>query len=219
MTDIVLDTFTDTNGTGLASHTPDTAPGGFSWTVWKDGGSDPTYQIQSNKCQPNDSGDGQSRGYNGDTGVSDCTISIEGTCNAVNPLWPEITFRGSAAGTRGWIVVWFAETDTVTLYNPSSTQIDTDSLALDLSDSFRITVTLSGQEITVLAENLTDVTDVTLTATSSAGETDTVHGFGARTAFGSGASDRFDNFLVEIDTFLQGPKRMRNIRRSRVPGP
>lgn len=196
----VTDTFVDADSTLLTAHTPDLAPSGAVWTVWKAGGSDPSYSIQTNKVRPDDSGDGNARGYKIESGLSDAIIIIEGTVNSINPLWPELCFRGTLGATypddRGFLLHWVAESGSIFLYSPADAVLDTDFLALGTSDEFRITATLNGTSISVLCENLTDVTSVTLTATSSVQQTNTVHGFGARTAFGAGSQDTFDNFSV-----------------------
>src|SRR5438132_1771920 len=61
----VLDHFTDTNGTNLTAHTPDTRPGSNAWSALSG-----TITIQSNQAQASGVAE-----YVIDSGQSDVTIS------------------------------------------------------------------------------------------------------------------------------------------------
>lgn len=61
------DTFTDTNGTDLASHTATGANGGFSWTEVTVAGN---MEVQSNHIQPNNSSSNEDRDYRAESDLS-----------------------------------------------------------------------------------------------------------------------------------------------------
>lgn len=197
----VVELFSDVTGTLLVNHEPDLAPEGFIWSEWRLGSFSPAFTIQGNQCDASPNGSGNTRGYNGESGLADCVVMVEGVRNSTATFQPILVFRGNLVGAvvddgarRGWMVS--IEGTVARLVNPALVIVDSESLTLGVGDSFRITATLDGDDISVLLENLTDLTSVTLTATSSVQATFTSHGFGAFYQSGAGVADRFDNFSV-----------------------
>jgi hypothetical protein len=194
----VTDTFTDTNGTNLTAHVPDSCPAGAAYAVasrsYEYGVDDPAGDIQSNTLRIQDSGDGGIRGFAIESGLGNCTINLHMTGNAINPTAPAVFFRDD--GTDCFIAWLAGYLGTCYIFDVDGTTLDSDSLTFGVNDVAHITVVLSGTSITATFENETDVASVVLTATSSNNQTATKHGPGARTVFGAGASDYFDNFTV-----------------------
>jgi hypothetical protein len=145
---------------------------------------------------PEDSGDGVGRGFQGLTSKSDVIIKAELTGNSINPAWWGVVGRWTSA-IDYFLAWWRSDTSTVEIVNPSEVVIDTDTLALAVSDQGRITFTMIGDQLTALFENLTGATSVVLSATSSSQLLAPRHGLWARTAFGAGAADVYDNFQIE----------------------
>src|SRR5947209_20135595 len=87
---LVNDTFTDSNGTNLTAHTPDTRPGSNAWVAVSG-----TQTVQSNQANASVAGY-----YTIDAGQADVTITYLVTPTAAGNGWG-ITARRSDAN-NGW---------------------------------------------------------------------------------------------------------------------
>lgn len=197
----VQDTFTGTIGTLLPDHTPDIAPGGWVWSPFKAGGVNPVYELDgAGGLYAADAGDGNARGYVGDSEESDnIRIKFNVSPNAVNPNWCLIAYRKLDLTTdyNAGILIWFREggNGTFALYAPGGALLDSGVLAAATNKAVRIEVELAGTLITGKAFNLTDETSLTISGNSAVQQSSTLHGLGARTAFTS--QERFDDFVIE----------------------
>ena len=194
---IVLDTFTDAPGTALAVHPPDIAPLGWTWTPFVRGAFPaPAWVIDGagTRINPVDGVDGNFRGYQGNAGASDVRLSVDFEANPINPTWPGLVGRWTSSVDQ-FIAWWSGEANVIHLVDPSEAEV-TASLALDVGDLARITLTMKGTAIEALFENLTQVLSDTLVLTSALNQLAPRHGLIARTAWNP-AFDFYDNFLIE----------------------
>lgn len=93
---VILDTFTDTNGTAIGDHIPDTAPVGSAWANLRSSGS-----IVNNRLQFAEDGSAVI-----DAGISDCTITANVTAymlysNKYN-RFAKILFRHNITNGTYW---------------------------------------------------------------------------------------------------------------------
>lgn len=183
VTTVILDQFTDTNGTALASHT--IAPTNVPATSWSVAEGTPTVTIQTNKAQSTSSSDGI---LWLDSGVSDCTI----TCD-VDPIAngnSGIYFRCTAANAS-WMARWQqGATMQLQIYerNPGYTLRANTALAGADGEAYTMTIVLSGTSIAVT------VNATTVNYTSATNQAATKHGLYVGGANGA----TWDNFKVTV---------------------
>jgi len=171
----VWDTFTDTNGTLLSSHTPDTDSEGGGWQ-----GND--VDIQSNEAAPVGSG---ARICMIDAGVSDCIITAGLTIGASGAIHG-FGFR-YIDGSNLWALTIKKSTTTLDLVERNggtNTVRDSDSSAP--TGDLDMTVTLDGTSIEG------DYGGTQVSYTSSFQETETYHGL-----YGTNASNKWDDFEIK----------------------
>lgn len=194
----VRDSFNGVITTPLQDHTPDIAPVGWVWSPWKSGGADPAYTLDgAGGLIPTDAGDGQHRGYVGDSGVSDnIRIEFRSTPNVVNPHWLILTYRklDLTAADNGGKLLWTRETGLAVLYAPGGGELDSDTLVAGINTDVRVRVDLNGTLITATLFNDTAMTSVVLSGNSAVQQSSTLHGLGARSVHFN--TERFDDFTV-----------------------
>lgn len=187
---IVQDTFTDTNGTSLDAHTPNTAPSG-GWTERVG-----NWSINSNST--NLSGNSNNAHATIETGVADCTITCEADNNA----------GSGALGTETGIICRWSDTsnywrvgvnafdDTIKIIErnaATNTQRASGSVSGGVTGGTLYTVqaVLAAASITATVDGANSINY----ASATLNQTATIHGIAARTA----TTDRVDDFLVEAD--------------------
>jgi hypothetical protein len=184
---LVTDTFTDSNGTGLSSHTPDVDSVGGGWI--EDFGSGADIQILSNKAEQTDNVPTYPGGVAFiDVGVADCSLS--GVWRS-NPTF----------GTNGGMVVRATDKDNgwyIRLQNAgvfeileriagSDTQRASVSPTVNLNTDYTITVQLSGTTITAQLDGGNEISY----SSASFNQTETKHGIHLRRG-----GDKFDNLSI-----------------------
>jgi len=139
---ILLDDFTDTNGTLLASHTPTPTPVvGVPWVVGSGG-----FWIQSNVCQVIAGGSGQYATYN--VGITDFVLTftiMPGAATSAIGAW----FRFSDFNNN-----WFLEVTggTMSVYSAvggSYTSMGSVSCSYAAGVAFTFTITCTGSSLTI----------------------------------------------------------------------
>lgn len=144
---VVYDTFTDTNGVAIASHTPDKAPVGASWSSYVAGTT-----IESNKASDN-SADRQAVI---DSGISDCTITADMVLQGGNFFG--VMFRSTDSNhffIAGCDVAF--DYTTVWLNNAGWSQLAQVAHAYSNGDAVSIQVVLNGANIQVTCNGVLDV--------------------------------------------------------------
>lgn len=198
-TTYVEDLFDGPVDTLLEDHTPNIAPAGWVWSPWKGLNGDPAYTLDgSGGLIPTDEGDGQHRGYVGDSDVSDnIRIRFSLSPNSVNPHWPILTYRKLDLSTddNGGKLLWTRETGLASLYSPAGALLDSGTLVAGINTNIRVRLDLSGDLIVATLFNDTAMTGLTLSGTSSVQQSSTLHGLGARSVHFN--IERFDNFVIE----------------------
>jgi|GEM_PF-6731693 len=163
----LLDTFHDTNGTGLTSHLMDVGPGGIAnelgWAYFTTGGTTPTYQIQSNQCEQ--TGGSGTVGAVVDSQHSDGTISVSWYSTQTSPAnflnGIGAVFRWSDA--NNYLLADMGSTEGLTLYKCSGgsfTSLGSYSFTPVINTTYTVKVVYSGTSITVYL-NGTSVFSVT----------------------------------------------------------
>ena len=140
---LVADTFTDTNGTNLTSHTPET---GGAWATYTPG--PPTaWSIQSNKATKASTNGVAQLAYQ-DTGEADVTITLTVVDNDGDDL-PGILAR-YVSHPYYWALVVDINNDLLKLIKCSGAEAVEDSAALSLTAgvAYDLTLVLSGSSIT-----------------------------------------------------------------------
>lgn len=157
---VLYDTFTDTNGTNLSSHAMNVGPG---WSYFTTGGSNPTWQIESNQCE--ETGGGGTVGAVADAGVSDgvMTVSFYSTQTSPSNFNNGIgcVFRWSDA--NDFLLVDMGATEGLTLYKVASgsfTSLGSYSFSPSINTTYTVQVVANGTSITVYL-NSTSVITVT----------------------------------------------------------
>jgi len=173
---VVLDTFTDANGTALTAHTSDVGAGAWTNLVG-------TFDIQSNVANCTSVG---ATAYGGSTAVAvkNCGIS-DGVLEVVNPSTGNdrlLVFRATDKDNMWFATVWLGNmklseiTAGVHTYRASSTPT--------MTAGGKITVILDGQNISAFYNGANKIG-----YTSSVRQTVATHGFGAW-----GTTMTIDNF-------------------------
>ncbi len=186
-TTYVEDTFTDTNGTELVDHTPDTDTEGGGWssrTATTDGG-----RIQANVYEnEHTSREGQ---FLIDAGVADCVVRM--TLNLGDNTQSGMYVRYSDS-SNFWQIRVRDDTQQVILYRVvagSFNADDTQSATIANNTDYDMVCTLSGNSVSC------DVAGVTVSATNSHNNTATSHGFWVR-KFDTGTAEPYvDDFSVK----------------------
>lgn len=150
----VLDNFTDTNGTALASHTiAPTNTVGASWTTPAGG-----WAIQSNKAQNTGTADLAADQAILDFGSADVTITA--VCQTADASTVGILFR--ASGTADfWVAIIDPANDLVRLLDVTGggvASVDDGAATLAPATDYTLQVVLSGTSITVKLDGATAVT-------------------------------------------------------------
>lgn len=191
----VSDSFTDTNGTGLASHTPDTDVEGGGWT---DSGGD--FDIQSNQASTNSATTGGvfagiDGGGIGDGILSaDLTPGANGGFSSFNRVG--LRFRASSGDNSQWLVRVDEVNDLFELVkldgvgNPSV--IDSASVTINSATTYTVEVTFCGNDITTTLDG-----GNTLSADDGDNSSETIVGLYLQQFGGDGAA-AYDNFLFKI---------------------
>lgn len=192
----VEDTFTDTNGTALTSHTPDTDTVGSGWVLKR--GDGPTIQgnvltdlVATSVVEVVAIDTGQT---NGEVSV-DIVVGTGGT-NAVPGLILRTTNATGAANIVGYIAWLNRSTDELVLSryeSETATPLDTASVTIDAGDAVTLTATMLGDSITVVA---TGDVSATVSASDSTYSANGYHGIYAIDN-GSTTANTFDNFLMQ----------------------
>lgn len=194
MSTLILDQFTDTNGTDLGSHTigPTNTPS-TSWT--KRSGSDAltgastqVMTIQSNACQSNNTGGAAQ--YSLDAGQADVTISADfNVSSASSGQKCGILFRRQD-GNNWWTAQYENSSGKIYIFEisgGSATQRDVQTPGA--SSTFTMTVTLSGNSIDVTIGG-----GVHATYSSSDFATATQHGLRCD----NNLNMTYDNFTISV---------------------
>lgn len=178
MSVIVQDTFTDTDGTGLASHTPDVDTVGAGWSVLSS-----TPVILSNRLDP---AEGQAMI---DSGIADGIVraDVYGRQNggAVGPA-----FRVQDASNMWFAVIIFGATDNFYIFQRSggsNTVRASTVVTVDLLTYYTIEVTLDGSSITATLDGGNEISFSSATLA-----TETRHGY-----WNSSGGAYIDNFIVD----------------------
>lgn len=187
MTDHVIDPFTDTNGTGLNSHAPDTDVVGTGYfnvgynSSYSGGGG----TIQSNQAQLGT----DNFGHAIDTGQADGTFEIDWITDSGGSNRNSIILRHSSAGNQWlWVVRepngdWFL----YEMQSDSNTQRDTGTYSWSAGSTYTLRVELSGNSIDLYVNDSL----VGGYASATFNNTATKHGFIRNTG---STSTRFDDF-------------------------
>lgn len=150
MATLVNDTFTDTNGTALEDHTPDTDSVGWGW-----GNLTGTWDIQGNKAQP----DGVTSAWNHvviQSGDANATVEVDltvagGATSAVRMLVRAID------STNFWAIENQTGTDTLQIYEVLAgvpTSRDSGAATMDAGNTYTLKVVLNGTTITAYWDNV-----------------------------------------------------------------
>lgn len=193
---LVSDHFTDSNGTALQSHTPDTG----SAAIIVAG----AYDIQSNRA--NDTEDGASGTLSCaiyDSGVGDFTLTFTGnsgntkTNGLIGPYFRSSDTSGSGT-LNGWGALFYNDgaTTACDLYKfiagVVTGPVNTTTFSLTANTDYTFQIVCSGSSITVKVNGTTR-----LTATDSFGATNTKHGFLSTSGGSAGARGyRFDDLTI-----------------------
>lgn len=185
-TTLILDQFTDTNGTAIASHTiaPTNVPA-TSWTAQVG-----TWQIQTNRAQ--NIGGAANGHFTSDAGVANCTISGDVTCpdqsTGVNQD-TGLVARWSDASNY-WRVGINEQDDLFRIVEratASNTSRASTSVTFGIGSTGAISAVFSAQSITATVNGANQITY----GSAALNESATVHG-----VFGSVALSACDNFTV-----------------------
>lgn len=184
--DIRADTFTDTNGTALTAHTPDS---GGAWLTASSGAG--AWDIQSNQANLATSSGGRDVAYF-DAGTADARVTVKAT--------PAAAFYNQGAVLRftaqdaHWKAVCYATSNLFAI-------VEVTAGSETIRASTTVTVT-AGVQYTIAfsarGDNFTATLDGanTLAYTSSVRNTATKHGFGG----GPAALTKFDDFGIQPST-------------------
>lgn len=179
VTTYVEDTFTDTNGTALTSHTPDTDTVGTGWEAVTN-----LFDIQSNKATTNSGSDNVAVI---DSGQADCTIRVTANYDTSNK-YPAIMFRVTDADN-----MWYAQNTNQLTFEMVERTGGSNTSRASVSKSFSggvdydYDVILSGNSITAHIDGGSEIT-----YSSAVRNTVTKHGIRAFQT-----ETVFDNFSVK----------------------
>lgn len=187
MTTALSDTFTDTTGTNLPSHTMDVGPG---WNVRQG-----TFHIVSNACTTITNADGDNAVC--DSGQADAVISFDGTSvyvNTGNDSTADLIFRWQD-DNNFWLLQNFSPNNSFFLYERVGGSYNLRSSNSHASSPSGTSHAIKVSAIGTALEAFFDGTSC-LTYTSSSYQTKTTHGI--RVSFNSvpGGAASWDNFLV-----------------------
>jgi hypothetical protein len=166
---VILDHFTDADGTGLPSHTMDIGPG---WTRFEGTGAN-QMAIQTNKVESfQDAGAGYS--YQTESGLADCVIAVATVFGSTT--YCKIIFRYVNA-TNYWMlsVNSLSGTGNVELIKVvagANTTVSTANLSITLGTGVFWTLTLSGTSISA------SVDTANVSTTDAFNQSATKHGIG-----------------------------------------
>lgn len=185
MTTQVSDTFTDTNGTAIASHTPDVDVVGGGWTEVI--GTD--WTIQSNTANTTTL-DGTA---SIDCGAADINLSCEADSNALSSA--EIQSAGLCArlsdANNFWAIIINDIGNTFRISEKNGGTYTTRasaSVTINGGTFYTLTAQLSGATITAQIDGANEISY----GSATLNQTTTVHGIKARRPV-----DRIDDFLAE----------------------
>jgi len=164
ITTVIYDEFTDTDATGLTTHTPNIAPSGVNWANLVSAG-----KIYSNRAQQD--GDGSSVI---DSGIADCTITAKilssYTGSGIETRQCGIIFRYD--GTDYWKVTVNAAIQIFYITKPGGEIVATRNITVAAGELMNLKVVLSGNVITCY---LNDANMITYT--DELNNTATKHGY------------------------------------------
>lgn len=183
-TAIFYDTFTDTNGTALASHTPET---GGPWVA--DAGS---WEIQSNRCVTTDTAAGQNEAT-----VSMGVADVQITATILTGATADGRIVGNFTDVSNFWIGYFAGTSTIIYERASGSFISraSSTISSPVSETLTAVLTCKGANITWLIKGVS----INYNNASRAGKTATKHGVGNydRSTGSGGTAARFDTLIVE----------------------
>lgn len=162
----VADTFTDTSGINLTSHT--TTTGGYAWMEMG-----PGFEILSGTCTNNTFPGGASADYvNHTMSSADCTASIDVTnfsAGGSTEVSLAVRYNGAAFATRSaYFITFLNDTHAARIYKVVSgtvTQLGSDYTAFTTAAVSNISIQVSGTTITGFVNN---TGNANITATDSA---------------------------------------------------
>ena len=169
----VLDTFTDTNGTALASHTPDVGSG---WTVQSG-----SVAIQNNRSASNTTAIATIEAGIADV-FAECIVRILNADNSILLRFSDTdNFWACQANESNNEIIIFERNATVWTGRAST------SVTINQSTDYTIKATAEGQTITAYLDDANKISY----ASATLNQTSTIHGI----RFGV-ASNQFDNFAI-----------------------
>lgn len=192
ITTLILDEFTDANGTALTSHTiaPTNVPA-TSWSQVNIFGT-PSIQIQSNLATLIYVTDSNSFAIaNLNAGVANVVITATVTTAAIGRNEPQGVIGRYNTSSSFWTFGVSTNLDKIQIMEQTATERASAAKTIANSASYNLTITMNGDVLTL------DVDGTSCTYTSSTNNTKTVHGayFYARNT-GSYAGTKIDNFQV-----------------------
>lgn len=180
MATLLSDTFTDTNGTALTSHTMDVGGG---WTAGTG-----TFQVQSNAAKKTASS-GIHDGVWADAGQADVSLSVDITWQALGDRSLGAALRVTD-GTNRWEAYYYAGTDKIQLdevtTGSNTTRASASAVGIASGNTYSLTASTSGTSLSV------SLNGKTASYTSSSYQTNTKFGL---LDYNDTVSS-FDNFLV-----------------------
>lgn len=183
---LVYDTYTDANGTAIASHTPDVRPGSNAWEALVG-----TWQIQSNRGKLTASGGGGQNTAAIDAGVANVTAQVDLVTDAGGGTDSGLIVNVGDANNY-WLMAVGAD-GAITLYQRVAgafTARDNDTYTYVAGNTYVLKIVTAGDTISGYVDN---VLKVTYTTAGRALKTNTKAGI--RT-FQTDTGSLFDNFRV-----------------------
>jgi hypothetical protein len=185
MTALLYDTFTDTNGTSLASHTMDVGAG---WTIHSG-----TWTVQSNHAESAKT-DGILCTAAGGASNGTLTCDVMPTDNASNAFLAGLVFRYTDT-SNFWLVHLDSRLDVVTVFRNlagSFTSQGTSTPTMTSGVAYAVSVVLNGTSIgvTINGGNAINVT-------SSSHQSATRYGMRCGLTSGPATVGQWDNFLLD----------------------
>lgn len=186
---IVSDSFTDTDGTALTSHTPDTHGADATYREVAIFGGGLNFEINNNKARPDTTGSTLVGAAVIDAGKSDVAVSAVVNKGGIGDAIGGVGLCFRASGTSFYLLELVNSTVRIREYTSGvATVVDSAAFAYDASTDYELKVVLSGDSIVVYVD------DVFILSTTDSTHSGTEHGISC-TTFGAGRSTA-DNLLI-----------------------
>jgi sucrose-6-phosphate hydrolase SacC (GH32 family) len=187
---LIEDTFTDTNGTSISSHTPDTVVSDTTYTEVATFSSGPAIEINSNRAQASTGGATRTGFAVIDAGTSDCIVQAEVNKNSTPTNFGGCGIAFRSNGSTAYTVELISDNLRLRRWTGSSSvDVSTESFPFSLTTTYTIKAVLDGSSIEVYVD------DTLYISTTDSTYSGTQHGISC-TSDNSGNESWADNFFV-----------------------